>query len=41
MAREIKKACDKQTSIKRHVLNQESSLKDLKDLLKGIGENEE
>jgi len=37
MAREIKKACDKQTSIKRHVLNQESSLKDLKDLLKGIG----
>jgi len=38
MAREIKKACDKQTSIIRHVLNQESSLRDLKDLLKGIGE---
>ena len=35
MAREIKKACDKQTSIKRHVLNQEGSLRDLKDLLKG------
>jgi len=33
MAREIKKACDKQNSIKRHVLNQESSIKDLKDLL--------
>jgi len=38
MAREIKKACDKQTSIKRHVLNQESSLSDLKDLLKETGE---
>ncbi len=37
MAREIKKACDKQTSIKRHVLNQEGSLRDLKDLLTGIG----
>jgi hypothetical protein len=41
MAREIKKACDKQTSITRHVMNQEGSLRDLKDLLKGIGENEE
>jgi len=37
MAREIKKACDKQSSIQRHVLNQESSLKDLKDLLKETG----
>jgi len=35
----IKKACDNQTRIKRHVLNQESSLQDLKDLLKGIGED--
>ena len=40
MAREIKKACDKQTSIKRHVLNQESSLKDLKDLLRGMNEED-
>jgi len=39
MAREIKKACDKQTSIKRHVLNQESGLKDLKDLL-DVGKEE-
>ena len=41
VSREIKKACDKQTNIKRHVLNQESCLKDLKDLLKGIGDDEQ
>ena len=41
MAREIKKACDKQTSIKRHVLNQESSIKDLKDLLSGMNEKDD
>jgi hypothetical protein len=37
MTREIKKACDKQTSIKRHLLNQESNVRDLNDVLKGIG----
>ena len=36
--REVKKACDRQTSIKRHVLNQEGSLRDLTDMLKKSGE---
>jgi hypothetical protein len=39
--REVKKACDRQTSIKRHVLNQEGSLRDLTDMLKKSGDDEE
>ena len=40
MTREIKKACDRQTSIKRHLLNQESNVRDLNDVLNGMGEEE-
>jgi hypothetical protein len=36
----VKKACDRQTSIKRHVMNQEGSLRDLKDMLQKSGEGE-
>jgi len=39
--REFKKVCDKQTRILRHVLNQESNLKGLKDLLSGTEEETE
>ncbi len=38
--REFKKVCDKQTGILRHVLNQESNLKGLKDLLNRTEEEE-
>ena len=38
--REIRKACDRQTSIKRHVMNQEGSLRDLKNMLQKSGEGE-
>jgi hypothetical protein len=37
----VKKACDRQTSINRHVMNQEGSLRDLKDMLQKSGEGEE
>ena len=36
----VKKACDRQTSIKRHVMSQEGSLRDLKDMLQKSGEGE-
>jgi len=39
--REFKKVCDKQTGILRSVLNQESNIKGLKDLLKETGEETE
>ncbi|MDA7495274.1 DUF2130 domain-containing protein [Nitrosopumilus sp.] len=39
--REVKKACDRQTSIKRHVMTQEGSLRDLKDMLQKSGGDEE
>jgi len=38
--REFKKVCDKQTRILRHVLNQESNLRGLKELLNGTEEEE-
>ena len=38
--REIRKACDRQTSIKRHFMNQEGSLRDLKNMLQKSGEGE-
>ena len=37
----VKKACDRQTSIKRHVMSQEGSLRDLKDMLQKSGDGEE
>lgn len=38
--REVKKTIDRQTSIKRHVLNQEGSLRDLTDMLQKSGDGE-